>query len=116
MPLFLTLLHQKEFVWLVIQITPFLRQHWSERSYIAARLATEVSPILQLAATIRWLSGGSIYDIAFMLKTSHKTIDAFKYNVIAAINAVLKGWCHACCARLYLLCVYFSHIDIHRQH
>lgn len=92
-PYGLTMPPQKDFVWLVIQITPYLRQNWSERSYVAARMATEVSPILQLAATIRWLSGGSIYDIAFAFKTSHKTIEAYKYNVIAAINAVLKGKC-----------------------
>jgi hypothetical protein len=43
-----------------------------------------------LAATIRWLAGGSMWDISFMLKTSYKTIHASKFNVIKSINYVLR--------------------------
>jgi hypothetical protein len=52
---------------------------------------SEVSTFLLLAATIRWLAGGSIYDIAFMLKVSDKTIHEHKYAVMRAINKVLAG-------------------------
>ena len=38
----------------------------------------------------RWLAGGSLWDIAFMLRISATTINKTKYSVCEAINAVLK--------------------------
>jgi hypothetical protein len=50
-----------------------------------------VSTVVLFAATIRWLAGGSLWDIAFMFKMSYKTIHAYKYKVIHAINHTLRG-------------------------
>jgi hypothetical protein len=52
---------------------------------------SRVDPFLMLASTIRWLSGGSIYDIAFGFKVAHQTVDAYKWRVMKGIKAVLAG-------------------------
>jgi hypothetical protein len=82
-----------EFLFLVTGITPILRGTWTSKSLRMAMLSSksEVGTFLQLAATIRWLAGGSIYDIAFGMKISDKTIHHYKYHVMRAINQVLKG-------------------------
>jgi hypothetical protein len=58
-----------------------------------ARLSSgsDVSSMILLAATIRWLAGGSLLDIAFMFKMSRKTLHSYKYKVIYAINRTLRG-------------------------
>jgi hypothetical protein len=50
-----------------------------------------VQTLTLLAATIRWLAGGSLWDISFMFKMSYKTIHAYKYKVISSINYTLRG-------------------------
>lgn len=50
-----------------------------------------VDSLLLFAATIRWLAGGSMWDIAFMFRLSYKTVHAHKYCVMHAINHVLRG-------------------------
>ena len=50
-----------------------------------------VHSLLLFAGTIRWLAGGSMWDIAFMFRMSYKTIHACKYAVMHAINYVLRG-------------------------
>jgi hypothetical protein len=86
-------MEKPQFLWLVDKITPILRATWTSKSKKMAIIGSgsEVSTFLLLAATIRWLAGGSIYDIAFMLKVSDKTIQAQKYPVMRAINKVLAG-------------------------
>jgi hypothetical protein len=84
---------KKEFLFLVSGITPILRGTWTSNSQRMAILSSksEIGTFLQLAATIRWLAGGSIYDIAFGMKISDKTIHHYKYHVMRAVNQVLKG-------------------------
>ena len=84
-----------EFLFLVAGITPILRGTWTSKSHRMAVLSSksEVGTFLQLAATIRWLAGGSIYDIAVGMKISDKTIHRYKYHVMRAVNQVLKGEC-----------------------
>ena len=91
------------FIYLANEIAPHLRGTWRQRSPRMAVVSSgsEVEAALLLVATIRWLAGGSVYDIAFMLKLSDRTIHARKYDVIRGINAVLKG-CNIlwhCCNR-----------------
>lgn len=52
---------------------------------------SSVTPLLLLAMTIRWLAGGSPWDICFGFHVSYATLHAKKYDVIAAINDVLAG-------------------------
>jgi hypothetical protein len=40
---------------------------------------------------LRWLAGGSLWDIAFMLRIHRTTIEKSKYRVCQAINTVLKS-------------------------
>lgn len=89
-------MEKPQFLWLVDKITPILRATWTSKSKKMAIIGSgsEVSTLLLLAATIRWLAGGSIYDIAFMLKVSDKTIHEQKYAVMRAINKVLQGECN----------------------
>ncbi len=63
------------------------------KSIRMARLSSgsDVTSMILLAATIRWLAGGSLWDIAFMFKMSCKTIHSYKYKVIYAINRTLRG-------------------------
>jgi hypothetical protein len=49
-----------------------------------------VDPEAILAATIRWLAGGSVWDAAFMFKMSTTTFHDYKWRVIEAIIIVLK--------------------------
>jgi len=64
----------------------------SERSDKMARISSgsPVQTLILLAATIRWLAGGSLWDISFMFKMSYKTIHAYKYKVIDSINHALR--------------------------
>ena len=65
----------------------------SERSDKMAKISSgsPVQTLTLLAATIRWLAGGSLWDISFMFKMSYKTIHAYKYKVISSINYTLRG-------------------------
>jgi hypothetical protein len=76
------------------RVAPILRarRHWTPRSEHMARVSSgcAVDSILLLASTIRWLAGGSLWDIAFMFRISYKTIHATKYFLCDSINEVLK--------------------------
>ena len=82
-----------EFLWLVDQVTPILRSTWTSKSSRMAIIGSgsEVGTFLLVAGTLRWLAGGSVYDIAFMLKFSDKTLQRHKYDVMRAICTVLSG-------------------------
>ncbi len=82
-----------EFGWLVEQIAPIVLRKWTAKSSTMAAISSgsRVDPFLMLASTIRWLSGGSIYDIAFGFKVAHQTVDAYKWRVMKGIKAVLAG-------------------------
>ena len=73
-------------------IRPILRSSWTPKSKKMAELSSGscVETIVLLAGTIRWLAGGSLWDIAFMFRMSYSTIHARKWDVIAAINKVLQ--------------------------
>ena len=47
--------------------------------------------MILLAATIRWLAGSSLLDLAFIFKISYKTIHSYTYKVIYAISRTLRG-------------------------
>jgi hypothetical protein len=81
------------FLFLAENIAPHLRGTWTFRSprMAVASSGSSVESALLLAATIRWLAGGSVYDIAFMFKISDRTVHARKYDVMRALNQVLKG-------------------------
>jgi hypothetical protein len=74
-------------------IRPVLRQDWTPKSQEMAELSSGscVETIVLLAGTIRWLAGGSLWDIAFMFRISYSTIHSRKWDVINAINRVLHG-------------------------
>ena len=65
----------------------------SPKSKAMAELSSgsPVESLLLFAGTIRWLAGGSMWDIAFMFRMSYKTIHAYKYTVMLAINHVLRA-------------------------
>jgi hypothetical protein len=86
-------LPKQEFLWLVAQVTPILRATWTSKSARMATLSSggEVGTFLLVAGALRWLAGGSVYDIAFMLKFSDKTLHYQKYHVMRAICTVLSG-------------------------
>ena len=81
-PAFL-LLHHK--------IASHVNSTWTPRSIHMAEISSgsHVETILLLASTIRWLAGGSPWDIAYAFHISYATLHARKYDVIAAINAAL---------------------------
>ncbi len=81
------------FIYLATEIAPHLRGTWRQRSPRMAVVSSGsvVETGILLVATIRWLAGGSVYDIAFMLKLSDRTVHARKYDVMRAINVILKG-------------------------
>ncbi len=74
-------------------IRPLLREDWTPKSQQMAELSSGscVETIVLLAGTIRWLAGGSLWDIAFMFRVSYSTIHSRKWVVITAINQVLRG-------------------------
>ncbi len=80
------------FLQLASLITPHLRTHWTAHSRRMAKVGngSEVLPQAILAATIRWLAGGSVWDVAFMMKISSKTFHNYKWRVIDALNYVLR--------------------------
>ena len=51
---------------------------------------SHVETLLLLAGTIRWLAGGSPWDIAYAFHIAYSTLHARKYQVIDAINFALK--------------------------
>ena len=51
---------------------------------------SHVETLLLLACTIRWLAGGSPWDIAYAFQIAYSTLHARKYQVIDAINFALK--------------------------
>lgn len=102
---------KRTFFELESRVGPLLRakKRWSIHSDRMASLSSgsAVDTILHLAATIRymyachkqqaaaphtwhrWLAGGSLWDIAFMLRISVPTVNSTKYLVCDCINKVL---------------------------
>lgn len=74
------------------RVEPHLHLHWTEHSRKMAILAngSVVTVECILAATIRWLAGGSPWDVAFMFKLSIKTFHDYKWRVVNALNFILK--------------------------
>ena len=85
-------MHKSAFFQLSERCAPHIKRT-SARSIRMARLSSgsQVTCLILMAATIRWLAGGSLWDIAFMFKMSYKTIHRYKYQVIAAINRTLRS-------------------------
>jgi hypothetical protein len=82
---------REAFLLLHSKIYAKLNKHWTPRSVHMAQISSgsHVDTILLLASTIRWLAGGSPWDIAYAFHVSYSTLHAKKYEVIAAINAAL---------------------------
>ena len=51
---------------------------------------SHVETLLLLACTIRWLAGGSPWDIAYAFHIAYSTLHSRKYDVINAINTALR--------------------------
>ena len=51
---------------------------------------SSVESLLLFAATLRWLAGGSPWDICFGFHLSYSSLHAKKYAVITAINNALS--------------------------
>jgi len=66
---------------------------WTPRSKRMAQISSgsHVETLLLLACTIRWLAGGSPWDIAYAFHVSYSTLHDKKYAVIDAINEALRG-------------------------
>ncbi len=96
------------FLQLAHQITPHLRSHWTVRlhTFLFVRIircmqahsrkmakvgnGSVIDTEAILAATIRWLAGGSVWDVSFMFKISAEgTFHNYKWRVIDALNIVL---------------------------
>jgi len=79
------------FLLLHCKIAQHLNTTWTSRSIHMAEISSgsHVETILLLASTIRWVAGGSPWDIAYAFHVSYATLHARKYHVIAAINAAL---------------------------
>ena len=73
------------------RITPHFLQGWTRESKRMAELSSGeiVEPLPALAATIRWLSGGSPWDVSFMFRIAPSTFHLYKWRIIDALNAVL---------------------------
>jgi len=82
---------KEAFLLLHHKIASHVNSTWTPRSKHMAEISSgsHVETILLLASTIRWLAGGSPWDIAYAFHISYATLHARKYDVIAAINAAL---------------------------
>jgi hypothetical protein len=64
----------------------------TKHPYMGTRSSgSSVESLLIFAATIRWLAGGSPWDICFGFHLAYSTLHARKYAVITAINNALSG-------------------------
>lgn len=83
---------KQSFLLLHSRIQPQLTASKTPRSAKMAKLSSisQVDSALMLACTIRWLAGGSPWDICFGFHVAYSTLHANKYAVIHAINDVLK--------------------------
>jgi hypothetical protein len=80
------------FVELCARIEPLIHANWSVNSRAMAILAngSVVEAPTILAATLRWLAGGSPWDVSFMFKVGIQTFHDYKWRVVDALNVVLK--------------------------
>ena len=63
----------------------------TKHPYMGTRSSgSSVESLLLFAATIRWLAGGSPWDICFGFHLAYSTLHARKYAVITAINKALS--------------------------
>ena len=65
---------------------------WTPRSARMAKVSSgsHVESLVLLACTIRWLAGGSPWDIAYAFHIAYSTLHSRKYDVINAINTALR--------------------------
>jgi hypothetical protein len=93
-PIFLRMMRMPKdmFLELARRITPHVRLEWTEHSMNMANVGSgsEVEPAAILGATIRWLAGGSPWDVAFMFQIHCSTFHIYKWRVIDALNIVLQ--------------------------
>jgi hypothetical protein len=80
------------FLTLHSKIKPLLSKSRSARSARMAKVSSgsHVSSLLHLACTLRWLAGGSPWDICYAFHVSYATLHAKKFKVVAAINQALR--------------------------
>ena len=74
------------------KVAPLLNTTWTARSAQMAKVSSgcHVDTLLLLATTIRWLAGGSAWDIAYAFNISYATLHARKFEVMDAINTALR--------------------------
>jgi hypothetical protein len=84
---------KQSFLLLHAKVRPMLTASKSSMSAKMAKLSSKsnVKSVLHLACTIRWLAGGSSWDICYAFNVAYSTMHSWKYDVIAAINTVLRG-------------------------
>ena len=109
------------FTQLAALVTPHLRSHWTPHSRRMAKVGSGsvVETEAILAATIRWLAGGSVWDVSFMFKlNAHATFHDYKWRVIDALNVVLKDNIvfPLGATNVMFFHVYISHITRHTLH
>lgn len=70
-----------------------LDENWTVRSAHMAKVSSvsHVDSLLHFACTLRWLAGGSPWDICYAFHVSYATLHANKYKVVVAINDALRG-------------------------
>ena len=75
------------------KIKDVLCKSWTARSARMAKVSSvsHVSSLLHFASTLRWLAGGSPWDIAYAFHVSYATLHAKKYKVVEAINQALHN-------------------------
>jgi len=103
-------MHKDSFLLLHSKVEKELTETWTPRSAKMAKVSiarhsslnacphmplqvssgSHVETLLLLAGTIRWLAGGSPWDIAYAFHVAYSTLHARKYQVIDAINFALK--------------------------
>jgi hypothetical protein len=84
---------KQSFLLLHAKVRPVLTAYKSSMSTEMAKLSSKsnVKSVLHLACTIRWLAGGSSWDICHAFNVAYSTMHSWKYDVIAAINTALRG-------------------------
>jgi hypothetical protein len=84
---------KQSFLLLHAKVRPMLTASKSSLSARMGKLSSKsnVKSVLHLACTIRWLAGGSSWDICYAFNVAYSTMHSWKYDVIAAINTALRG-------------------------
>lgn len=75
------------------QVEVLLHENWTARSAQMAKVSSisHVESLLHFACTLRWLAGGSPWDICYAFHVSYSTLHANKYKVVDAINHALRS-------------------------